>query len=49
LRYQVEGVCGNFDDNQDNDLTGSDGQQYSLQNVDEFVNSWIIEGYGAEG
>ncbi|XP_078491468.1 IgGFc-binding protein-like [Ciona intestinalis] len=47
LRYQVEGVCGNFNDNPIDDLMTPSGDV--VTNYDQFVDSWIVEGYGAEG
>ncbi|XP_069118777.1 SCO-spondin-like [Argopecten irradians] len=36
----VEGLCGTFDNNGNNDFLGQDGMTYSSDNVISFANSW---------
>ncbi|XP_039259400.2 IgGFc-binding protein-like isoform X1 [Styela clava] len=48
LRYMVEGLCGDFDDNPDNDFAVRPTEE-NLPDPGSFAESWRIEGYGTEG
>lgn len=48
LQNQVEGLCGNYDGDPNNDYASSDGGGL-ITNVDHFVYSWLITGRDFNG
>lgn len=47
LRGEIEGMCGDFDDDRSNDLIhGVTGEV--VTDIDEFVHSWRASGYGVQ-
>lgn len=44
LRNNVEGLCGTFDDNNQNDFLTNSGRL--TDDVDELLKSWVAYGYG---
>lgn len=47
LRGQLEGLCGDFDELSSNDFMTPTGE--IVENITNFVNSWVIGGYDSEG
>ena len=48
LMNQVEGLCGNYDGNPDNDFPRQEDEEL-IANVNRFVSSWLITGRDLNG
>lgn len=46
MRGKVEGLCGDYDSNTENDFVTPDGN--TVENAMEFVKSWKVLGYHAK-